>query len=75
MEVLELSLDGEVNNFQIAHTIDIKDGQRHFEKIDIGTLSCSYSRQGSANYRRNGRLRGLAGFLEIPTEIRGLPRL
>jgi len=42
-EVYELSLDGKVNNFHIADTIDIKDGRRHFEKINIGTLSCSYS--------------------------------
>ena len=43
MSRVRSSLDGEVNNFQIADTIDTKDGQRHFEKINIGTLSCSYS--------------------------------
>ena len=48
MSRVRSSLDGVVNNFQIADTIDTKDGQRHFEKINIGTLSCSYSRQGLA---------------------------
>ena len=50
-EVLELSLDGEVISFQIADTIDIKDGRRHFEKINIGTLLFLLRKQGSANYR------------------------
>jgi len=38
MSRVRSSLDGEVNNFPIADTIDTKDGQRHFEKINIGTL-------------------------------------
>jgi len=49
--VLELSLDGEVINFQIADTIYIKDGRRHLEKINIGTLHGLFllRQQGSAN--------------------------
>ena len=43
MSRVRSSLDGEVNNFQIADTIDTKDWQRHCKKINIGTLSCSYS--------------------------------
>jgi len=56
-EVLELSLDGEVNNFHIADTIDIKDGRRHFEKINIGTLHGLFllRQQGSVNCRRKCR--------------------